>query len=170
MKHTTTCLAAAAMAIGVVAAGCSSSPKSGTATSASPSSTETTTSSQTGTPTSSAAELRKLIPTPLSTQRTDGPDSIQDNGIHLHFLVNGSPADVMSAYQTALQGMSWAVSVESSGGGGGGGGSTYTGTNGSNYGVFVGGGYGGRTDIDACAWPSKPSKTNCGGRGGHGGR
>lgn len=71
----------------------------------------------------------------------------------------------MAAYQTALQGMKWSVAVESSGGGGGGGGATYTGTNGSNYGVFAGGGFGGSTDLDACVWPAKPSSTNCGRHG-----
>jgi hypothetical protein len=30
--------------------------------------------------------LKSLIPTPANTARTDGPDSIHDNGIHLHFL------------------------------------------------------------------------------------
>ncbi|MCV6962357.1 hypothetical protein BST27_13625 [Mycobacterium intermedium] len=160
------------MAISLAATGCGGSPKSGTATSSGAGATTetTTTTSQTARPSSSAADLRKLIPTPLGTQRTDGPDDIQDNGIHLHFLVNGSPTDVMGAYQTALQGMNWAVSVESSGGGGGGGGATYSGTNGSNYGLFDGGGYRGTTDLDVCVWPSKPSNTHCGGRGGHGSR
>jgi hypothetical protein len=106
--------------------------------------------------------LQSLIPTPANTQRTDGPDSIQENGIHLHFLVNGSPSSVMGAYQTALQGGGWAVTVANSGGGGGGGGATYTGTNGATYGVFTGGGYGSTTDVDACAWPAKPSNSNCG--------
>nr|BBX76304.1 hypothetical protein MFLOJ_00910 [Mycobacterium florentinum] len=116
------------------------------------------------TPTASAAgtDLRSLIPTPASTQRTDGPDSIADNGIHLHFLVTGSPSDVMPGYKTALEAASWAVTVESSGGGRGGGGATYTGTNGSTYGVFSGGGYGATTDIDACAWPAKPANPDCG--------
>ena len=71
----------------------------------------------------------------------------------------------MSAYRTALQSMSWSVAVQSSGGGGGGGGATYTGTNGNVYGVFDGGGYRGSTDIDACAWPAKPSSTSCGRHG-----
>jgi hypothetical protein len=72
---------------------------------------------------------------------------------------------VMSSYKTALEGMSWSVTVQSSGGGGGGGGATYTGTNGSSYGVFSGGGYGGTTDVDACAWPSQPANPNCGHHG-----
>jgi hypothetical protein len=98
----------------------------------------------------SCETLKSLIPTPVNTTRTDGPDLIHDNGIHLHFLVNGSPTDVMSAYKTALQGMSWSVTVQSSGGGGGGGG------------VFSGGGYGGVTDVNACAWPSQPANPDCG--------
>jgi hypothetical protein len=68
----------------------------------------------------------------------------------------------MAGYKTALEGASWAVTVESSGGSGAGGGATYTGTNGNTYGVFSGGGYGGTTDVDACAWPAKPANPNCG--------
>jgi hypothetical protein len=105
-------------------------------------------------------DLQSLIPAPANTQRTDGPDSIHDNGIHLHFLVNGSPNDVMNAYKPALQGKGWSVTVQSSGGGGGG--TTYTGTNGNAYGVFTGGGYGSTTDVEACAWPVRPSNTDCG--------
>ena len=108
-------------------------------------------------------DLQSLIAAPANAQRTDGPDSIHDNGIHLHYLVNGSPNDVMNGYKGALQGKGWAVTVQNSGGGGGGGGATYTGTNGNAYGVFTGGGYGGTTDVDACAWPTKPSNTDCGG-------
>jgi hypothetical protein len=156
---------AAAMVLGLVVAACGSSPNSSTATSASASSkTGTASVSQATTTTSAGTDLQPLIPIPANTQRTDGPDSIQENGIHLHFLISGSPADVMAAYKTALEGKGWAVTVQSSGGSGGGGGATYTGTNGSAYGVFDGGGYGGTTDIDACAWPSKPSSTNCGHR------
>jgi hypothetical protein len=106
--------------------------------------------------------LQSLVPVPANTQRTDGPDSIHDNGIHLHFLVNGSPTDVMNAYQPALQGKGWVVTVQNSGGSGGGGGATYTATNGNTYGVFTGGGYGSTTDLEACAWPAKPSNTDCG--------
>jgi hypothetical protein len=152
------------MAIGLVAAACGSSPNSGTASGTSSASvkTFTTTVSQATTTSNVPTDLRSLIPTPPNTQRTDGPDNIADNGIHLHFLVNGSPNDVMAGYQSALEGASWAVTVESSGGSGGGGGATYTGTNGSTYGVFSGGGYGTSTDIDACAWPAKPASPNCG--------
>jgi hypothetical protein len=82
--------------------------------------------------------------------------------VHLHFAVNGSPNDAMNAYKTALEGQGWQVAVERSGGGGGGGGATYTGTHGDAFGVFTGGGYGSNTDINSCAWPSKPSNTKCG--------
>jgi hypothetical protein len=99
---------------------------------------------------------------PANAARTDGPDPIQDNGIHLHFLVNGSPMDVMGAYKTALQGKNWSLIVDSSSGGGGGGGATYTASNGNAYGVFTGGGYGNTTDLDACAWPSQPANPDCG--------
>jgi hypothetical protein len=164
VRHRTYVPAAVAMTMGLVAAACSSSPNSTTASSTSTTSpkTVTTTVSQATTTSSASTDLRSLIPTPPNTARTDGPDYIADSGIHLHFLVNGSPNDVMAGYKTALEGASWAVTVESSGGSGGGGGATYTGTNGNAYGVFSGGGYGGTTDIDACAWPVKPASPNCG--------
>ena len=169
MRRNTYALAAAAMTIGLVASACGSSPHSsttptGTTTSTTSKTVEsTTTTSQTATTTTSGStHLQSLIPAPANSQRTDGPDSIHDNGIHTHFLVNGSPAPVMDAYKTALEGNGWALTVENSGAGGGGGGATYTGTNGDAYGVFIGGGYGSTTDVDACTWPSKPSNTNCG--------
>jgi hypothetical protein len=146
MSRNTYALVAAAMAVGLVASACGSSPNSATKT----------------TPTT-AAQLQSLIPTPANTQRTDGPTSIPDNGIHMHFLVNGSGTDVLDAYKTALEGKGWAVTVVSSGGWGGSGGATYTGTQGDTYGVFGGGGSGSTTDIGACAWPAKPANPNCGG-------
>src|SRR5262245_28238601 len=86
------------------------------------------------------AQLQSLIPTPAQTQRTDGPDSIQADGIHLHFMVNGPTGDVLGAYKNALEGQGWTVTVVNSGGRYGGGGATYTATQGANYGVFTGGG------------------------------
>jgi hypothetical protein len=109
-----------------------------------------------------SADLPSLIPTPANSQRTDGPDTVHDGGTHKHFLVNGAPTEVMDAYKVALEGSGWAVTVENAGGGGGGGGATYTGTTAGAYGVFVGGGYGSSTDVDACVWPSKPAHTSCG--------
>jgi hypothetical protein len=111
-----------------------------------------------------STDLQSLVPTPANTQRTDGPSSIQESGINAHFLVNGAPGDVMSSYKSALQGQGWNLTTTNSGGGYGGGGATFTGTNGSAYGVFTGGGYGSTTDVQACAWPTKPSNTNCGQR------
>ncbi len=111
--------------------------------------------------------MQSLIPTPANAQRTDGPDSIGENGIHQHFGVSGSPTSVMDSYKAALEAKGWSVSVLHSGGGGGGGGATYTGTNGNAYGVFTGGGYGDNTDLDACAWPAKPSNPNCGSQQGN---
>ena len=165
-------LAAALVAAGLVATACgSSSESSTTVTETVSASTTSTTVASTATTATSAApamtgpasvDLQTLIPTPASSQRTDGPEPIQDSGIHKHFLVNGSPTEVMDAYKAALEGAGWTLTVERSGGGGGGGGATYTGTNGGAYGVFVGGGYGATTDVNSCAWPSKPSNTNCG--------
>lgn len=147
MSRNTYALAAAAMAIGLVASGCNSSTNSAT----------------TSTSQASAAQLQSLIPTPADTQRTDGPDSIPNSGIHLHFLVNGASADVMNAYKTTLEGKGWAVTVVSSGGWQGTGGATYTATQGDTYGVFSGGGNASTADVSACAWPSKPANPNCGG-------
>jgi hypothetical protein len=147
MSRSTYPLLAAAMAVGLIASACSSSSNSATKT-RSP---------------ATATQLQSLVPTPANTQRTDGPASIPDNGIHLHFLVNGPATDVMDAYKTALEGKGWTVTVVSSGGWQGAGGATYTGTQGNNYGVFSGGGSTGTTDIKSCAWPSKPSSPNCGG-------
>jgi hypothetical protein len=142
----------------------SSSPSNSSKPASSRSSDAGTSSPQATAPTTTGAtaNLQALIPTPANTQRTDGPDPLQDDGVHSHFLVNGSPTDVMGAYKSTLENQGWALTVESSGGGGGGGGATYTGTNGTAYGVFTGGGYGNATDIDACAWPSKHSTSKCG--------
>ncbi len=109
-----------------------------------------------------ATQLQSVIPAPASTRLTDGPTSIADNGIHMHFLVNGPATNVMDAYKSALEAKGWTVAIENSGGWGGWGGATYTGTRGEAYGVFTGGGSGSAADVDACAWPSKPSNTNCG--------
>jgi hypothetical protein len=162
MRYRTYVAAAAAIAIGLVAAGCGGSPNSSTATSTTASQTITASVSQATTTAGAGTDLKSLIPTPVNTTRTDGPDSLHDNGIHLHFLVNGAPTDLMSAYKTAIQGRSWSLIVDSPSGGGGGGGATYTASNGNAFGVFTGGGYGGTTDIDACAWPSRPANTDCG--------
>jgi hypothetical protein len=155
-------VAAAALAIGLIASACSNSPSSGTATSAATSATATTAAQATATTTpSDNAQLPSLIPTPANSQVTKGPDNIPDNGIHMHFQVNGSPNDVMNAYKTALEGKGWSVTTIVTSGGGGGGGATYTGTNGDAYGVFDGGGFKTTTYIDVCTWPAKPSNPNC---------
>lgn len=162
-------VAAAALAIGLIASACGSSPSSGSTTSAATSAASNTTAAATttaqataATTPSDSAQLPSLIPTPANSQTTKGPDNIPDNGIHMHFQVNGSPNDVMDAYKTALEGKGWSVTtIVTSGGGGGGGGATYTGTNGDAYGVFDGGGFNTTTYIDVCTWPSKPSNPNC---------
>jgi hypothetical protein len=147
MSRNAYALVVAAMAIGLVASACSSSPNSAKTTS----------------PATTATQLQSLIPTPSNMQKTDGPASIPDNGIHLHFLVNGSATDVLDSYKTALEGKGWAVTVVSSGGWAGAGGATYTGTQGDTYGVFSGGGSASTTDVSGCAWPLKPANPNCGG-------
>ncbi len=84
--------------------------------------------------------LPSLIPVPAGTERTDGPDTISDNGIHLHYVVNGAPADVVSAYKGALQGQGWNVTTI----------------------VTSGGGFGATTYVNVCVWPSQPVEPNCG--------
>ena len=51
----------------------------------------TTAQATTATTPSDSAQLPSLIPTPANSQTTKGPDNIPDNGIHMHFQVNGSP-------------------------------------------------------------------------------
>src|ERR1700693_3258896 len=117
MKRHAYALAAAAMATGLVASACSSSPHSSTTTTGAATSTTsktveaTTTTSQgtRATTTRGSANLQSLIRHPSNSQRTDGPDPIHDNGIHTHFLVNGPPAPVMDAYKTALEGKDWSL-------------------------------------------------------------
>lgn len=148
------CVAAAlAMAVGLTGTACSGSDSS-----KSSSSSASTTASAAPVATD---QLPGLVPTPENTQETKGPDSIADNGIHLNFKVNGSPSDVMTAFKAALKDKGWEVTTIVTSVGAGGGGATYTGTNGSGYGVFDGGGFNTTTFINVCAWPTKPADPNC---------
>src|SRR5215218_9125551 len=105
-------LGAVAIAVGLVAAACSGSSDSGTktsteaATSATSSSSAAATTTSQGTPTAApgGTDLQSLLPTPPNSQQTKGPDNIADNGVHMYYQVNGSPADVMNAYKSALEG------------------------------------------------------------------
>lgn len=123
-KHTTTCLIGA-MAIGLAATACSPvTEKAEATTTTAPAATTTTTTS---TATSDGAAVAPLLPTPADVQQSRGPDEIADGGIHLHYQVNGSPTEVMTAYKNALQSKGWTVTTIITSGGGGGGGATYTG-------------------------------------------
>jgi hypothetical protein len=157
MQHRATFSAGVAIAVVLVASGCSATADTGAT------STSGGTSSAAASPTAAAGQLQTLVPAPAGTNHTDGPGPLTDNGIHLHFAVDGPPADVMSAYKAALQAKGWTVTtiVSSSGGPNGGGGATYTGTHGDNYGVFDGGGWGNSTYVNVCAWPAKPVEPNC---------
>ncbi|MED5813014.1 hypothetical protein VST63_11645 [Mycolicibacterium sp. 050232] len=150
-KNTATCLIGV-LAIGLAATACSPVTEKAEAT------TTTTTAT---TAAGDGAALASLLPTPADLQQTKGPDDIADGGIHLHYQVNGSPSDVMTAYKNALQGKGWALTTIISSSGGGGGGATYTGTHGDAYGVFDGGGYANTTYIDVCTWAAKPANPNC---------
>lgn len=167
MKSNGYVLATAAVTVGLVASACGGAATSTSTEAASSEPAAATAASSPATTATAAAtpttQLQSLIPAPVDTQNTKGPDPIADNGIHLHFAVNGAPADVVGAYKAALQGKGWTVTtiVSSSGGDNGGGGATYTGTHGDAYGVFDGGGYGNTTYINVCAWPAKPAEPNC---------
>jgi hypothetical protein len=153
MNRNTYVVAAAAVALGLAASACTSPTDSATKTSspAAPASIS-----------AAATQLQSLIPTPVDTERTDGPGAIADNGLNLHFLVKGPSTSVMDAYKTALQGKGWTVTVVASGGWKGSGGATYTATQGDAYGVFTGGGNENDADVHACVWPSQPANPNCG--------
>lgn len=171
MRRNTVSLVAAAAAIGLVASGCGSSPTAESqttetttsASSTSSSAAAATTAPSQAAPAADSAQLQALVPAPAGTTQTNGPDSIPNNGIHLKFVVNGSPADVVGAYKSALADKGWAMTtiVTSVGGQGGGGGATYTGTHGDSYGVFDGGGYANNTYVNVCVWPTKPADPNC---------
>lgn len=157
-----TCVCVAAAAVAVVTAACGGSPYVGLSTmTRGPQATTVTTPVSHASSAAADAYLRSLVPTPAATNRTDGPEPIHDGGIHLHFFVNAAPPDVQSAYKSALLGGHWTLIVDSSSGGG----ATYTARNGNTFGVFTAGGFGGATDIDACAWPSAPADKNCARRG-----
>ncbi|ODR20353.1 hypothetical protein [Mycolicibacterium porcinum] len=152
-NHTATCLIGA-LAIGLAATACGPVTEKAEATT-------TTAPAATTTAAGGGEALASLLPTPADVQQTKGPDDIADGGIHLHYQVNGSPNDVMTAYKNALQGKGWALTTIISSSGGGGGGATYTGTHGDAYGVFDGGGYANTTYIDVCTWAAKPANPNC---------
>ncbi|MCX2932400.1 hypothetical protein ORI20_19180 [Mycobacterium sp. CVI_P3] len=153
MRHGVCVAAAVALVVGVSGTACGG-PDSGTAP-------EATSPSSATVAVLDDSLLPSLVPTPANSQGTQGPDGIADNGIHLHFVVNGSPGDVMASYRAALQDKGWEVTTIVTSGGEGGGGATYTGTNGAAYGVFDGGGFNTTTYIDVCAWPTKPAEPNC---------
>ena len=158
--HRTSAFAVAAMVIGLAASACSSGstdPGAIATTTAAASSEAITTS-----PAAAGADLQALIPQPVNTQQTKGPDKIPDGGIHLQFQVGAAPNDGMAAYKALLAEKGWDLTtIVTSGSGSGGGGATYTGTHGDAYGVFDGGGFDTTTYINVCAWPSKPLDPNC---------
>jgi hypothetical protein len=168
VNRNTIALAAVLVALGLSIPACNSSSPSGQATSSTTAGGSaatggaTTTAGSASATSANSAQLPSLIPTPANSQLSKGPDNIADNGIHMHYQVNGAPTDVMNAFKSALEGKGWALTtIVTSGGAGGGGGATYTGTHGGAFGVFDGGGFNTTTYIDVCAWPSKPADPNC---------
>ena len=159
------------VAAGLVASGCSTTKETSSTTTTETSAATTTTAAGTTTAaattraaptTAKPADVKSLVPTPANTAETKGPDAIANDGVHLHFQVNGAPKEVMDAFKIDLEGKGWDVTtIVTSDNGGGGGGATYTGTNGAAYGVFDGGGYDNKTYLDVCTWPTKPADPNC---------
>ncbi|MDV3127980.1 hypothetical protein M1247_23895 [Mycobacterium sp. 21AC1] len=149
------------MTVSLVAAACGSTNSAAETTEATTTTTAPSTTSQAAAAPVDSGQLQSLIPTPANSEAT-GPDTIPNNGVHLHYKVNAAPNDAMQAYKAALTDKGWAVTtIVSSGGGEGGGGATFTGTHGEAYGVFDGGGFASTTFIDVCAWPTKPADPNC---------
>ena len=152
------------VAAGLVASGCSTTKETSSTTTTEASAATTTTAAETTTPaatTAKPADVKSLVPTPANTAETKGPDAIANDGVHLHFQVNGAPKEVMDAFKIDLEGKGWDVTTIVTSDNGGGGGATYTGTNGAAYGVFDGGGYDNKTYLDVCTWPTKPADPNC---------
>jgi len=145
----------AVLAAAVTLSGCTKTTESSVASSTAAS---TAASSQSA---PAAVDLQSMVPTPAGTTVSKGPDSIGDNGIHLHYEVTGAPGEVMASYKKALEGKGWEVTTVEASDNGGGGGATYTGTNGAAYGVFDGGGPSAMTYIDVCTWAAKPANPNC---------
>lgn len=143
----------AALAAAVIPAGCaktSEAPKT-------PAATESTSPA----PAAAPADLQSMIPVPADVTMTKGPDPIANKGIHLHYEVKGAPNEVMTSFEKALEGKGWDVMTIVASGSDWGGGATYTGTKGSAYGVFDGGGPSDMTYIDVCVWAAKPTDPNC---------
>ena len=149
---------------GLVASGCSTTKETSSTTTTEAAAATTTTAAETTTAaatTAKPADVKSLVPTPANTAETKGPDAIANDGVHLHFQVNGAPKEVMDAFKIDLEGKGWDVTTIVTSDNGGGGGATYTGTNGAAYGVFDGGGYDNKTYLDVCTWPTKPADPNC---------
>lgn len=148
-------LAVAALALGLAVSGCTGSSESGgpAATTATVHAPEVAAATDT--------DLAALVPSPANATTSTGPDRIADGGIHLHYQVGGAPGAALAAYRAALADRGWTVTTIITSEGGNGGGATYTGTHGSVYGVFDGGGFDSATYIDVCTWPTKPAEPNC---------
>ncbi len=138
MKRTSTVLASVVLVAGLVLSGCSKSSS-----------------------TSAPEDLKTLLPVPVNTQKTTGPDAISANGIRMNYQAAAAPGPAMVAYRTALRDKGWEVTTIVTSEGGTGGGATFIGTHGKAYGVFDGGGFDQQTFVDVCVWPEKPADPNC---------
>lgn len=161
--------AALTVAMALFAAGCSSSSDSSSSDTTTPTTqaTPTTAASPTtaagATPTTAAASTDPMsgVPAPAGATQIN-QDQLAGGGVHTAYTTTEAPAQVVSAYQTVLQGAGW--TVQNSGGGGSayGGNAGLTATEGARHLSLEAGGPTGQTFVDLCVWTSKPSNNSCG--------
>jgi hypothetical protein len=107
-------------------------------------------------------ELLDNVPEPADAVY-QSQNAIQEGGRHFYYTSTQSPADLVGAYQAALEETGWTI-VDSGGGGdpfGFASGAGLTASDGTRYLKFNAGGPAGATHIDACVWPGKPQDDNC---------
>jgi hypothetical protein len=110
------------------------------------------------------AGLLASVPEPAGATY-QAKDSIHEGGVHFWYTTSQAPADVVSAYQAALEALGW--EIKDSGGGGDpfgmfGSGAGLTAVDGDRYLKFHAGGQtGSTTHIDACVWPAQPDDDDC---------
>lgn len=99
------------------------------------------------------------IPTPSDAEKVS--EDAKGDGKHYYYKSSSSAGDLVSSYKSQLESAGWTIDSSSSGGSSWGGDGELTATKGQSYLVLAAGGETGRTNIDLCVWPSKPSNTDC---------
>lgn len=94
----------------------------------------------------------------------EAEDDIQEGGRHFFYTSAKAPADLVAAYQAALEDAGW--TIEDAGGGGDpmgfASGAGLTATMAQRYLSLNAGGPSGQTFIDLCVWPQQPRDNDCG--------